>query len=50
MKQVHDWDTFLARAGADKAVAERIYDLLAPHYRIFLDSAVCCSGMIGTEN
>jgi hypothetical protein len=33
MKQILDWDTFLAHAGADKAVAERIYDLLVPHYR-----------------
>jgi len=32
------WDFFLAHAGADKRTAERLYDYLHPHARVFLDS------------
>lgn len=34
----HKWDFFLAHAGRDAAVAEALYDLLAPRARVFLDS------------
>lgn len=32
------WDIFLAHAGADKHIAEDIYNLLNPRYKVFLDS------------
>ena len=32
------WDFFVAHAGPDKETAERLYDLLADHSRVFLDS------------
>lgn len=32
------WDFFLAHAGNDTPVAERLYDLLSPHANVFLDS------------
>jgi len=32
------WDFFLAHAGSDTPVAERLYDLLSPHSKVFLDS------------
>src|SRR5262245_3585382 len=32
------WDFFLAHAGPDTAVAERLYDLLSPRAKVFLDS------------
>ena len=34
----YKWDFFIAHAGADTAVAEKLYRLLAPHSRVFLDS------------
>ena len=34
----HKWDFFLAHAGRDAPVAEALYDLLASHARVFLDS------------
>jgi len=36
-KKDYAWDFFLARAGADKAAAESLYDLLTPHCKVFLD-------------
>ncbi len=33
----HKWDFFLAHAGSDAMVAERLYDLLSPRARVFLD-------------
>ena len=36
-KEVHDWDIFLAHAGADAANAEELYELLKP-CKVFLDS------------
>lgn len=32
------WDFFIAHAGADKAAAEILYELLSPHSKVFLDS------------
>jgi DNA-binding beta-propeller fold protein YncE len=32
------WDFFIAHAGADKRAAEKLYDYLQPHSRVFLDS------------
>jgi HAD superfamily phosphoserine phosphatase-like hydrolase len=32
------WDLFIAHAGADKAIAEQLYDFLAVGARVFLDS------------
>jgi HAD superfamily phosphoserine phosphatase-like hydrolase len=32
------WDFFIAHAGADKPIAEQLYDLLADGARVFLDS------------
>jgi hypothetical protein len=32
------WDFFLAHAGSDTPVAEKLYDLLSPRARVFLDS------------
>lgn len=37
-KNIYTWDFFVAHAGADKATAESLYGLLAPHCRVFLDS------------
>ncbi len=34
----YNWDFFLAHAGADKADAEFLYDMLSPQSRVFLDS------------
>ena len=34
----HQWDFFLAHAGVDSSIAEALYDLLALHSNIFLDS------------
>jgi hypothetical protein len=34
----YKWDFFLAHAGADLAAAERLYALLEPHSKVFLDS------------
>lgn len=34
----HEWDFFLAHAGADKAYAEALYDLLAGSAKVFLDT------------
>jgi len=33
-----EWDFFLAHAGADKEVAELLYDYLSERSRVFLDS------------
>jgi hypothetical protein len=37
-RQNYEWDIFIAHAGADKAVAKRLYDLLDNPRRVFLDS------------
>ncbi len=37
-KKKYKWDFFLAHAGADKNEAESLYNLLAPHCKVFLDS------------
>lgn len=34
----YDWDFFIAHAGADKRVAEKLYSCLQPSSRVFLDS------------
>jgi TIR domain/CHAT domain len=33
-----NWDFFIAHAGADKSAAEKLYDLLVPTTKVFLDS------------
>lgn len=38
LKQQNDWDFFIVHASADKEIAEKFHDLLAPKARIFLDS------------
>lgn len=38
------WDFFLAHAGSDTAVAERLYDLLSPRAKVFLDSRCLLEG------
>ena len=38
MGQAYAWDFFLAHAGADKEAAEAVYELLRPHFKVFLDS------------
>ena len=40
----HKWDFFLAHAGHDVAVAESLYELLAPRARVFLDSRCLLEG------
>lgn len=40
----YQWDFFLAHAGADRDSAERLYDLLVPHCRVFLDSKCLLPG------
>ncbi len=37
-KDSYYWDIFLAHAGADSETAEELYELLAPHCKVFLDS------------
>ena len=32
------WDIFIAHAGTDRPAAEALYDLLIPHFSVFLDS------------
>jgi hypothetical protein len=38
------WDFFLAHAGTDKKAAEALYDLLSPHFKVFLDSRCLLPG------
>jgi DNA-binding XRE family transcriptional regulator len=38
------WDFFLAHAGSDTPVAERLYDLLSPRANVFLDSRSLLEG------
>ncbi|MGH9936906.1 MAG: toll/interleukin-1 receptor domain-containing protein [Blastocatellia bacterium] len=38
------WDFFLAHAGSDTPVAERLYDLLSPRAKVFLDSRTLLLG------
>ncbi len=38
MTTKHDWDFFIAHAGADTPKAEELYDLLKDRARVFLDS------------
>src|SRR6185295_5258640 len=40
----YQWDFFVAHAGPDRESAERIYDLLAPHCRVFLDTRCILPG------
>lgn len=35
--EAYKWDFFLAHASTDKQIAKRLYDLLQPHCRVFLD-------------
>jgi hypothetical protein len=41
---LYTWDFFLAHAAADKEVAESLYDLLCPPFRVFLDSRCLLPG------
>ena len=36
--RTYEWDIFLAHAGADKATAEALYDLLSESAKVFLDT------------
>jgi TIR domain len=38
------WDLFIAHAGPDQAEADALYDLLAPHLRVFLDTRCLLPG------
>ena len=38
MTQATDWDFFIAHAGPDTETAERLYNLLVPRSRVFLDA------------
>jgi hypothetical protein len=38
MSRTYEWDIFLAHAGADKASAEALYDLLTESAKVFLDT------------
>ena len=40
----HNWDFFLAHAGADTSSAELLYDALVPHAKVFLDSRCLLPG------
>lgn len=45
----YDWEFFLAHAGPDQAAAERLYDLLIPHARVFLSSKSLSLGDLWDE-
>lgn len=42
--EVDRWDYFIAHAGANTDAAEELYELLAPHSRVFLDSKTLLPG------
>lgn len=49
MASTDPWDFFIAHAGADLEPAKRLYDLLSPAYRVFLDSECLILGDSWTQ-
>ncbi len=43
-KDSHLYDFFLSHANADKSIAEKLYDLLSPNCKVFLDSRCILPG------